>query len=181
MTKWHITNHDIASLKLLRNARTLSKDVQLTTLLQRINCYQMQRISATTSNAFRRKVHANHFFLMFTIDHFDILLDYYIIHYNDVIMGATASQITSLTIVYSTVYLGADQRKHQNSASLTFVLGIHRWPVNSPDKGPVTRKVFPFDYVTMCQNGGNIFGISFAGRCKNNDLRLCYVMNIRTL
>ena len=47
-------------------------------------------------------------------------------HYNDVIMGAMASQITSLTIVYSTVYSGADQRKHQSSASLAFVWGIHR-------------------------------------------------------
>ena len=47
-------------------------------------------------------------------------------HYTDVIMGAMASQITSLTIVYSTVYSGADQRKHQSSASLAFVRGIHR-------------------------------------------------------
>ena len=45
---------------------------------------------------------------------------------HDVIMGATASQITSLTIVYSTVYSGVDQRKHQSSASLVFVRGIHR-------------------------------------------------------
>ena len=52
-------------------------------------------------------------------------------HYNDVIMGAMASEITSLTIVYSTVYSGADhQRKQQSSASLAFVRGIHRWPVN---------------------------------------------------
>ena len=50
------------------------------------------------------------------------------IHYNDVIMSAMASQITSLLIIYSTVYLGADQRKHQSSASLAFVRGIHRWP-----------------------------------------------------
>ena len=48
------------------------------------------------------------------------------IHYDDVIMGVTASQITSLTIVYSTVYSGADQSKHQSSASLAFVWGIHR-------------------------------------------------------
>ena len=41
-------------------------------------------------------------------------------------MNALASQITSLTIVYSTVYLDADQRKHQSSASLAFVRGIHR-------------------------------------------------------
>ena len=63
-------------------------------------------------------------------------------HYSDVIMSAMASPITSLTIVYSTVFLGAGQRKHQNSAPLAFVRGIHRWPVNSPHKGPVTRKCF---------------------------------------
>ena len=64
-------------------------------------------------------------------------------------MGAMASQITSLTIVYATVYSGADQRKHQSSASLAFVRGIHRSPVNSPHKWPVTRKMFPFDDVIM--------------------------------
>ena len=70
-------------------------------------------------------------------------------HYSDVIKGKMASQITSLTIVYSTVYSGSDQRKHQSSASLVFVLGIHRWPKNSPRRGPVTRKMFPFDDVIM--------------------------------
>ena len=69
--------------------------------------------------------------------------------YNDVIIGAIASQITSLTIVYSTVYSGADQRKYQSSASLAFVRGIHRGPVNSPHKWPVTRKMSPFDDVIM--------------------------------
>ena len=64
-------------------------------------------------------------------------------------MGAMASQINSLTIVYSTVYSGADQRKHQSSASLAFMQGIHRGPVNSPHKWPVTRKMFPFDDVIM--------------------------------
>ena len=47
-------------------------------------------------------------------------------HYIDVIMTTMASQITSLTLVYSTVYSDADQRKHQSSASLVFVWGIHR-------------------------------------------------------
>ena len=47
-------------------------------------------------------------------------------HYTDVIMGAIASLITNITIVYSSVYSGADQRKHQSSASLAFVRGIHR-------------------------------------------------------
>ena len=69
--------------------------------------------------------------------------------YCDVIMGAVASQITSLTIVYSTVYSDADQRKHQSSASLAFLRGIHRGPVNSPHIWPVTRKMFPFDDVIM--------------------------------
>ena len=64
-------------------------------------------------------------------------------------MGAMASHITSLTTVYSTAYSGSDQRKHQSSASLAFVRGIHRWPVNSPHTGPVTRKMFPFDDVIM--------------------------------
>ena len=70
-------------------------------------------------------------------------------HYNDVIIGAITSQITSFTIVYSTVYSGADQRKHQSSVSLAFVRGIHRWPVNSPHKWPVTRKMFSFDDINM--------------------------------
>ena len=72
-------------------------------------------------------------------------------HYSDVIMNAMASQIASLTIVYSTVYSGVDQRKHQISASLTLVRGIHRSPRNSPHKGPVTRKMLPFDDVIMVQ------------------------------
>ena len=63
-------------------------------------------------------------------------------HYSDVIMGSISSQIISLTIVYSSVYSGADQRKHQNSASLPFVRGIHQRPVNFPHEGPVTRKCF---------------------------------------
>ena len=64
-------------------------------------------------------------------------------------MGAMASKITSLTIVYSIVNSGADQRKHQSSAPLAFVRGIHWWPVNSPHKCPVTWKMFPFDDVIM--------------------------------
>ena len=66
---------------------------------------------------------------------------------NDVIMSATASQITSLTIVNSTVY--SDESEHQSSASLAFVRGIRQWPGNTPHKGLVTRKMFPFDNVIM--------------------------------
>ena len=64
-------------------------------------------------------------------------------------MTTIASQITSLTIIYPTFYSGADQSKHQSSASLVFVWGIHWGPVNSPHKGPVTRKMFPIDDVIM--------------------------------
>ena len=75
-------------------------------------------------------------------------------HYNDVIMGMIASQITSLTIVYSIIYSDADQRKHQSSASLAFVRGIHRRPVNSTHKWPVTRKMVTFvDVIIMTTYG----------------------------
>ena len=70
-------------------------------------------------------------------------------HYGDVIMGAIAYQITSLTTVYPTIYSDSDQRKHQSTASLAFVRGIHRGPVNFPHKWPVTRKIFSFDDVIM--------------------------------
>ena len=69
--------------------------------------------------------------------------------YSDIIMSVMVSQTTSLMIVYSTVYSGADQRKHESSTSLAFVRGIHRWPLDSPHKGPVTQKMFPFDDVIM--------------------------------
>ena len=77
------------------------------------------------------------------------LLKKHSIDYDDVIMDTMASQITSLTIVYSIVYSGIDQRKHESSASLAFVWGINRGPANSPHKGPVTWKMFPFDDVIM--------------------------------
>ena len=71
------------------------------------------------------------------------------IHYKDVTVSAISSQITSLISVYSTVYWGAEQRKHQSSASLDFVRVSHRWPVHSPHKWPVTRNMFPFDDVII--------------------------------
>ena len=61
-----------------------------------------------------------------------------------------ASQITCVSIVCITVCSGADKRKkHQSSASMAFVRGIHRRPMNSPHKGPVTRQMCPFDDVIM--------------------------------
>ena len=88
-------------------------------------------------------------------------------------MSAMAPQITSLTIVFSTAYSDADQRKHQSSASLAFVQGIHQGPVNSPHKWPVTRKMFPFYDVIMLAlsegTGSKIrsFGVTFAGGLDN--------------
>ena len=76
-------------------------------------------------------------------------------HYRDVIMDTMASQITSLTMVYSTVNSGTYQRKHPNSASLAFVRWIHRGPVNSPHKWPVTWKMFSFDDVIMYLQPGH--------------------------
>ena len=81
-------------------------------------------------------------------------------------MGLIASQITSLMNVYSTVYSDADQRKYQSSASLAFVRGIHRGPVNSPHKLPVTRKMFSFDDVIM--------SIPMSNPCSN----ICYSIHV---
>ena len=71
------------------------------------------------------------------------------LHYSDVIMSEIASQITCVSIVCSTVCSGADQRKHQSSASLAFLRGIHQWLLDFPHKGPVTRKMFPFDDIII--------------------------------
>ena len=73
-------------------------------------------------------------------------------HYSDVIMRAMAYKITFVSVICSTVCSGADQRKHQSSASLDFVRVIHRWPVDSPHKRPVTRKMLPLDDVIMPVN-----------------------------
>ena len=62
-----------------------------------------------------------------------------------------AAQITSVFIVYPIVSSGTDQRKQHSSASLAFERGIHRGPVNSPHRRPVTRKMSPFDDVIMRQ------------------------------
>ena len=86
-------------------------------------------------------------------------------------MGTIASQITSLTIVYSTVYSSTIQRKHQSSASLAFVRGFHRWPVISPHRWPVPRKMYPFDGVIM-----NTFGI-YSPKDFNNPVTCSTMVN----
>ena len=80
-----------------------------------------------------------------------------VLYYSNVIMSVMASQITSLTIVYSIVYSGADHRKHQSSALL--------WsPVNSPHKGPVTRKMFPLDNVIMYMQLNSLWPSKYGDR-----------------
>ena len=76
-------------------------------------------------------------------------------------MTMLASQITSITVVYSIVYSGVNQRKHQSSASLTFV---RESPVNFPHKWPVTRKMFPFDDVIMIFMGYTIHVLRYEFR-----------------
>ena len=71
-------------------------------------------------------------------------------HYNDSLMSVMVSQITSLTICYSTVYSSVYQRKHQIASSLAF---SDQWPVNSSHKQAVTRKMFPFDDAIMYTSG----------------------------
>ena len=106
-----------------------------------------------------------------------IWINDYLIHYNDIIMGEMASQITSLAIVYSAVKTGVDQRKHQNFTSLAFMRVIHRWPVNYPHKWPVTRKMFPFDDVIMPPE--QMDSVSEYGRCYDNHYEKCIYHNFR--
>ena len=77
---------------------------------------------------------------------------------------------------YSTVYSGVDQRKHQSSASLAFVWGIHRWPVNSPHKWPVTREIFPFDDVIMMLPHAPEFCHSFSKACHPGSITGTYIL-----
>ena len=97
------------------------------------------------------------------------------LYYNGVIMSAMASQITGVSVGYSTICSGAYQRKHQGSASLAFARGIHRWSVNSPQKGRVTRKMFVSDDVFVVLY---IFEAECRGhapwRLDNRPRRACY-------
>ena len=90
-------------------------------------------------------------------------------------MGVITSQITSLTIVYSTIYSGTDQRKHQSSASLAFVRGIHRRLVNSPHKGSVARKMFPFDDVIISEYDQLIpYDLLYIASCEASHIKPAY-------
>ena len=78
----------------------------------------------------------------------------HISHFSYIILSAMTSQITRVSTVCPTVCPSADQRKPQSSASLVFVWEIHWWSVDSPHKGPVIRKMFPFDDVIMLSLSG---------------------------
>ena len=140
MTRWIIQND-----RQVKSAGLLVDDKL--TLVQMMACFQMAPAPKLTK--FYKDIFRNQG------------LAY--VHCSDVIMGAMASQITILKIVYSTVYSGADQRKHQSSASLAFMRGIHRWPVNSPHKWPVTRKMFPFDDANMGRINFNLYHYGITG------------------
>ena len=79
----------------------------------------------------------------------DKQFNHWIFHYIDVIMSAIASEITSLAIVYSTVYSVSDQRKKTKLCVTILCEGNSPVTVNSPHEGPVARKMFPFDDVIM--------------------------------
>ena len=91
----------------------------------------------------------------------------YCIHYSDLIMSAMASQITGIATVCSTVCSGADQRKHQSSASLAFVRGNPPVTSGFPHIGPVTWKMLPSDDIILnhseglCNNRQNVLTILF--------------------
>ena len=97
----------------------------------------------------------------------------YIQHYSDVIMSTMVSQITGVSIAYSTVGSGTIQSKHQSSASLAFVRGLHRWRVNSPHKGPVTRKMSQFDDVIM-DTLGRQGKVTLTYMCKYIPIGFCH-------
>ena len=88
-----------------------------------------------------------HLKLIFTTRGHSYFRMIYHAHYSDVIMSATASQITGVSFVCSMVCSGADHRKYQSSKSLVFVRWIHPSPIDSPHKGPV--KLFTFYDVIM--------------------------------
>ena len=112
-------------------------------------CQKYRSFSVQTNRCVKKHCASIAIYLS-TIPHCKVLkVQFYELHNSDVIMRAMPFLIISLTIDYSTVYSGADQRKHQCSALQAFVRGIQRWPANSPHRGPVTQKLLPVDDVIM--------------------------------
>ena len=143
-----MTTHEPWLLKLAKTLLFIQQFVQ-TDKNENIKALRLAKCSLFATKIMSQELHTR----------FALLLCFVVVRYSlgwlypyphsDVTMGAIASQITSLTIVYWNIYSDVDQRKHQSSASLAFVRVIHRWPVNSPHKWPVTREMFPFDDVIM--------------------------------
>ena len=111
----------------------------------------------------------------------------WLVHYNDVIMSAMASQITSFYDCFLHRLFGRRSKKTSSSASLAFVRGIHRSPMNSPNKGPV-RPMFPLDDVIMLrllafnhQNQGVTSARSQTIYCGQIPMILCRVILLRWL
>ena len=77
-------------------------------------------------------------------------------HYSEIIISTMTSQVTGVSAICST----ADQRKYESTVSLAFVRRIHWWPVDSPHKGPVMQKMFPFDdvlmHITQIEDSGSL-------------------------
>ena len=88
-------------------------------------------------------LHELHWLILFALSRFPPKLQW------QVIMSVLVSQITSVSAVYSTFFQASIKKKKKSSASLAFVRGIHRWPVNSPHKGPVTWKMFHKHWLIM--------------------------------
>ena len=113
------------------------------------------------------------------------LMKYITYHYSDDIMNEMASQVPGVSIVCPTVCWSTNQRKRQSSASLVFVRGSHRWPVDSPHKGPVTRKKFPFDdhalqrsHILPYQITDILTVCSTDFQAKNKEIPKCHVTGI---
>ena len=155
-------NNDIFRFNFTKENLHLTNDISDAMVLKEILCFNSNSPRACTFWYIWQYVGLGSGYAMVKLGakpfHQFVIIQFIAAHYSDAIMGAMASQITSLTIVYSTVYSGADQRKHQSSSSLTFVRGIHRWPVNSPHKWTVTRKMFPFDDIIMLYALSDIHG-----------------------
>ena len=84
-------------------------------------------------------------------------------------MSAMTSQITRVSIIFSTVCSGTDQRKYQSYKPLAFVREIHRWREFYPKRGPVTRKMFPFDdVITRKMSSTTMSTMSLRPQCVNN-------------
>ena len=128
---------------------------------------QSQRLNSipeTNVSVARRSQSLFQWFILSTTGRLYVLRVQVPVHYYDVIMGAMASQITNLTMVYSTVHSGPDQRKHQSSASLAFVTG------EFPAKIASRRKMFPL-FPCLCMY---IIELDHHCACRGPNMSQCY-------